>query len=54
MQKNTKKSKLTKEEKQIIRNLDRINRESEKLFKEDKILLKLLRKEINEQQRRAS
>ena len=54
MQKTNKKTKLTKEEKQIIRNLDRIHKKNEQLFTEDRVLLKLLRKEINAQRRKAS
>ena len=38
--------------KKFLANMDRIHKETEELFKEDEKLLKLLRKEINAQQRR--
>ena len=41
--------------KRFLTNMDRINKKTEELFKEDEKLLNLLRKEINAQQtRRAS
>ena len=38
--------------KKFLANMDRIHKKTEELFKEDEKLLKLLRKEINAQQRR--
>ena len=37
-----------------LKRLDRIHKECDKLFEEDKILLKMIRKEINAQRRKAS
>ena len=49
-----KKSKLSKETKEILKRLDKNYKETRLLFKQDKILLHELRREINAQQRRAS
>ena len=49
-----KKSKIDKETKEILKKLDRNNKATQLLFKQDKTLLRHLRKEINAQQRRAS
>lgn len=54
------KNKQSKKEKKIgftkatLKKLDRIHKKCEELFKEDQILLRKLRREINAQQRRAS
>ena len=40
-----------KTEKQILKRLDKIHKKNEALFKEDKILLRWLKKEIDAQQR---
>ena len=40
--------------KNTLRKLDRIHKECDKLFEEDKILLREFRKEINAQRRKAS
>ena len=56
MKRHIKKIKLMSKrtEKQILKRLDRIHKKNEALFKEDKILLRWLKKEIDAQQRRAS
>ena len=41
-----------KPEREILKRLDRIHKENKILFKEDKILLRELKKEIDAQQRR--
>jgi len=40
--------------KSTIKRLDKIHKECDKLFEEDKILIKEIRKEINAQHRKAS
>lgn len=40
-----------KTEKEILKRLDKIHKKNEELFKEDKILLRWLKKEIDAQQR---
>lgn len=51
-----KKTVLKKREfsKATLKKLDRIHKECEKLFKEDQVLIRMLRKEINAQRRKAS
>ena len=48
---NTKKKSFSKA---TLKRLDRLHKKNQELFKEDKIIIKELRRIINEQQRKAS
>ena len=48
------KSKLDKKTKKTLKRLDQLQKKNEILFKEDKVMLKELRRIVNAQQRKAS